>query len=480
MHADSYPAADGRPDRGKKRPAAGVPPLSKNRQGEGVPESDDDDDAWFVQVESESEGEGEEAEGEETDEFASSRPAIAKDVTGGVRLLPYVPPPSIDATLQAFYDDAQRSGYRPHGRPDYEKLRQQLLLNSKCAQARKPQPPDLAAVEMGLEGARHLVVRLRVEKSPCSTAGLGDANPVNHRTSWVLGANPDTTRDATKIGTSAFNAQDAPYVKAADGSVVGTLDTVKLQHAMLALDPSKPDHTSVRTCDLLFATPFDSNERMSEKNRTYKDPSKDTALVAACAPFSMMPGLRSQTSWATVSDGGAQLGALEQQVNAGAIECIWHAGPSVLRLFGKTPGEVELTPGSRGKQRFGLFFVVLPDPPRASTAPPDPSPVPDPPHASTAPPEPSHTWPTPLEPPLGGKWEAIVPSHPKLKGPNATPTTAVQVITGNLNVLRRWSGLAQIDPNTSPMWLRTSKVRACVGWRGAGLVGGGNGQRQGR
>ena len=50
MHADSYPAADGRPDRGKKRPAAGVPPLSKNRQGEGVPESDDDDDAWFVHV----------------------------------------------------------------------------------------------------------------------------------------------------------------------------------------------------------------------------------------------------------------------------------------------------------------------------------------------------------------------------------------------------------------------------------------------
>ena len=50
MHADSYPAADGRPDRGKKRPAAGVPPLSKNRPGEGASESDDDDDAYLVQV----------------------------------------------------------------------------------------------------------------------------------------------------------------------------------------------------------------------------------------------------------------------------------------------------------------------------------------------------------------------------------------------------------------------------------------------
>ena len=174
-----------------------------------------------------------------------------------------------------------------------------------------------------------------------------------------------------------------------------------------------------------------------------------------CAPYSVMPGLRSQTSWATVSDGDAQLGALERLVHAGQIECIYHAGPSVLRLFGKTPGEVELTPGSRGKRLFGLFFVVLSDPPDASAAP----------QAAL---------------PLLGKWEAIVVSHPKLKGPNATPTAAVQTITGCLNVLRNWSDLAQIDPSTSSLWLRTSKVRACVGWRGAGLVGGGNGQRQGR
>jgi hypothetical protein len=32
--------------------------------------------------------------------------------------------------------------------------------------------------------------------------------------------------------------------------------------------------------------------------------------------------------------------------------------------------------------------------------------------------------------PLLGKWEAIVASHPKLKGPNATPTAAVQTISG--------------------------------------------------
>eukprot|EP00966_Prymnesium_polylepis_P102654 2378233-Prymnesium_polylepis.1 len=140
---------------------------------------------------------------------------------------------------------------------------------------------------------------------------------------------------------------------------------------MLDPDPSNPEHSSVRVWDLVFATPFDSNERVSKKDRTYLDPSRDTSLVDECAAYSVMPGLRSQTSWGTVSDGDAQLGALERLVCTGQIECVWHAGPSVLRLFGKTPGEVELTPSPHGKQRFGLFFIVLPDPPAASAAPPE-------------------------------------------------------------------------------------------------------------
>jgi hypothetical protein len=418
-----------------------------------------------------------EGEGEEADEEMSSRPAIAKNVIGGVRLLPYAPPPSIDATVEAFVDDAQRSGYRPHGRADRMKLRRELERNATRAQARQLQSADPADVEMGNAGARHLVDRFRVEKKPKSTSELDGAHAVGHRTSWVLGANPDTTRDVTEVGQSAFPAQEAPYVKAPDGSVVPTLDTVRLQHAMLDPNPNEPDHTSVRTWDLVFATPFDSNERVGEKNRTYKDPSTDASLVDACAPFSVTPGLRSQTSWATVSDGDAQLGALERQVDAGAIECIWHAGPSVMRLFGKVPGEVELTPGSRGKQRFGLFFVVLPDPSDASAAPPEPSdasaatPEPSPPKSSLA--DPSDAYASPQAAlPLLGKWEAIVASHPLLRGPNAKPTMAVQTITGCLNVLRNWSDLAQIDPSTSSLWLRTSKVCSCVGWRGAGLVGG--------
>ena len=37
---------------------------------------------------------------------------------------------------------------------------------------------------------------------------------------------------------------------AADGSVVPTLDTILLQHAMLSRDPANPTHKSVRTRDL--------------------------------------------------------------------------------------------------------------------------------------------------------------------------------------------------------------------------------------
>mgnify|MGYP007045274441 CR=1 FL=1 len=80
-------------------------------------------------------------------------------------------------------------------------------------------------------------------------------------------------------------------MKAADGSVVPTLDTIKLQHAMLDPNPNSPEHAAVRTWDLVFATPFDSNERVSKKNRTYKDPSKDKTLVNECASFSIMPGM---------------------------------------------------------------------------------------------------------------------------------------------------------------------------------------------
>ena len=40
-------------------------------------------------------------------------------------------------------------------------------------------------------------------------------------------------------------------------------------------------------------------------------------------------------------------------------------------------------------------------------------------------------------PPLLGKWEAIIASHPKLKGPNATPTAAVphapRIYTGTVD-----------------------------------------------
>ena len=274
---------------------------------------------------------------------------------------------------------------------------------------------------------------------------------------WVLGANPDTTRNPAEIGSSAFNDQDGPYVKASDGEVVGTLDTIKLEHAVLAPDPNNPDHTSVRTCDLVFATPFDSNVRKTKKDRTYADPSKNEALVGECAPFSVMPGQRSQTSWATVSDGGAQLGALKQLVDRGEIECIWHAGPLVLRLFDKVPGEVELTPNPSGQQRFGLFFIVLPDRPAASATPPEPSPAGPPPQLPSQQPPASDK--PPASPPLLGKWEAIIASHPKLKGPNATPTAAVQTITGSLNCFRRWSGLAEVNPTTSPLWHRTTKAR---------------------
>ena len=122
---------------------------------------------------------------------------------------------------------------------------------------------------MGNAGARHLVGRFSVEKKPKSTSELDGAHAVGHRTSWVLGANPDTTRDVTEVGQSAFPAQEAPYVKAPDGSVVPTLDTVRLQHAMLDPDPYNPEYSSVRTNDLLFATPFDSNKRVSKENRTY-------------------------------------------------------------------------------------------------------------------------------------------------------------------------------------------------------------------
>ena len=402
----------------------------------------------------EEESDASEGESVGADQYVSSRPAIAKNVIGGVRLLPHAPPPSINAIVEAFVDDAERPGYRPRGRADHKKLRRELERNATRAQAHQLQPADPAAVETGNAGARHLVSRFRVEKKPCSTAELDGAHSVDHRSSWVLGANPDTTRDITEVGHSTFPAQEAPYVKAADGSVVPTLDTIKLQHAMLEPDPNNPVHTSVRTWDLLFATPFDSNERVSKKNRTYTDPSKAASLVDECAPFSVMPGLRSQTSWATVSDGDAQLGALERLVDTSAIECIWHAGPSVMRLFGKVPGEVELTPNPIGKQRFGLYFVVLPDPSDASAATPEPSP----PESSLADPSDASAAPQAALP-LLGKWEAIVASHPKLKGPNATPTAAVQTITGSLNCLRRWSGLAEVDPTTSPLWLRTSKVR---------------------
>jgi hypothetical protein len=202
------------------------------------------------------------------------------------------------------------------------------------------------------------------------TAGLGGAQNVNHITSWVLGANPDTTRTRAEIGSSAFSAQDGPYVKDVDGSVVPTLDTVKLEHAMLAPEPSSPNHTSVRTRDLVFATPFDTNERV-RGSRIYEDPSKDKGLVDECAPYSVLPGLLSPTSWAELADGDAQLGALQRLVDAGHIECIWRAGPSLLRLFDKVPGEVELTPNPRGKQLFGLLFLVLPEPPAVGAPPPD-------------------------------------------------------------------------------------------------------------
>ena len=224
---------------------------------------------------SENEGEEEEEEsaseneGEEADEYTSSRPTIAKDVIGGIRLLPHAPPPSINSIVEAFVDDAQRPGYRPYGRASCSKLLQQLEHNRTHARRHRLQPASPTAEEIGNAGARHLVDRYRVEKVPQQSARLGGAHPVDHRSSWVLGANPDTTRDPAEIGSSAFNNQDGPYVKASDGKVVCTLDTIKLEHAMLAPDPNNPDHTSVRTCDLLFATPFDSNVRVSKENRTY-------------------------------------------------------------------------------------------------------------------------------------------------------------------------------------------------------------------
>eukprot|EP00966_Prymnesium_polylepis_P225329 5212088-Prymnesium_polylepis.1 len=96
-----------------------------------------------VQVESATESEG---EGEEADDYASLRPSVlTKDVIGGIRLLPHEPPPTINALVEAFVDDAQRPGYRPHGRADQAKLRQELERNATWAQARRLQPADPAA-----------------------------------------------------------------------------------------------------------------------------------------------------------------------------------------------------------------------------------------------------------------------------------------------------------------------------------------------
>ena len=311
-----------------------------------------------------------EGEGEEADLDESLRPTLAMDCTAGVKLLPRVPAPSVDALVAAFDEDAHRSGCRPYGRADRLRLRRSLEQSASMAQALQLQPANRATVEKGNAGAHQLVSRFRVERVPWSTAGLGGAQNVNHITSWVLGANPDTTRTRAEIGSSAFSAQDGPYVKDVDGSVVPTLDTVKLEHAMLAPEPSSPNHTSVRTRDLVFATPFDTNERV-RGSRIYEDPSKDKGLVDECAPYSVLPGLLSPTSWAELADGDAQLGALQRLVDAGHIECIWRAGPSLLRLFDKVPGEVELTPNPRGKQLFGLLFLVLPEPPAVGAPPPD-------------------------------------------------------------------------------------------------------------
>jgi hypothetical protein len=76
-------------------------------------------------------------------------------------------------------------------------------------------------------------------------------------------------------------------------------------------------------------------------------------------------------------------------------------GSSVLRLFDKVPGEVELTPNPSGQQRFGLFFIVLPDRPAASAAPPEPSPAGPPPQSPSQ--QPPASAEPPAAPPLLGK-----------------------------------------------------------------------------
>ena len=402
----------------------------------------------------------------EADEDTQTRPAIHMNVSGGVQLLQRVPAPTAEQLADDFINDANHTGYTPYGRADLDRLRLQLPVVLELAQSHMLQPADPTLFETGNNGARQLVSSHRVENVVWSTARLGEANPVNHSSSWVLGANPDTTRLPSNIGSSQFTAQEAPYVSKPDGSVVPTFHTILLEHAMLSPDPNNPQHSSVRTRDLVFATPYDSNVQMSGST-TYIDPSKDMELVRKCALHSLLPGLQSQSSWAELADGDAQLKALRSLVDAGDVECIWRAGPSVLHRLGKVPGEVELTPNAKGLQQFGLFFVVMPVPAALVTQPPEVPP--QQPYAaasavqhSDAPP--SHVSSAVLPPPhVGGKFFAVVASHPLLKGPHAKPTMAVQTITGNINCLRQLSGLAQIEPSTSPLWMRTVKARrVCV------------------
>ena len=192
------------------------------------------------------------------------------------------------------------------------------------------------------------------------------------------------------------------------------------------------------------------------------------ALAQKYAHVSQLPTLKAQDKCGAVAHGDSQLCGLQRLVEDGHAQCVLHAGPNVYGYLATTTAACEMTPGQKD-HKFGLKLVQMP--PLSERAP-----LPSPPVVSVhAPPSavlPLASSPLPLaQPPptpakavsmqqsIAANFVAIGPSPPKLKGPHAQPTPAVQTTTSLDNCLRRLSNFPETAVESSPLWGLTSKAK---------------------
>lgn len=394
----------------------------------------------------------------------------------------------------------------PHGTPDWPRLATDIEEDLELARRQRPAAANASVVEAGnvaSQGA--LRDGYRVEKQPTGSWSLGNASSVGSWTSWTLGAQLETTRDANEIGSSNFHPEKAPYVNKSDGSTVYTYRIAAIEHSLLAPVPSAPNFEHVHMNDTVIASSFDDNEQV-EGSTTYAEPPGTDQLARRFASVTQLPTIEAKDKWAAIAQGDSQLHGLRQLVDEGRVQCVLHAGRHTYAYLEKTVAECELTPCQK-EHKFGLKFVqrLQPQPtaPASSASPPVACSLPastvTQPHAPSASVSrglasagegsgsdrflggvhdddametdgapssdaalddevASGSMSSGVRSP-GGKFVAIVPSAPKLKGPNAQPTAAVQTSMGLINMLRRLSGLPEMDPASSPLWAASGRAK---------------------